>query len=333
VRERSPSRNALSCWRPRRGQLLLALGALSALLYAWRAQPVAGQSSGVGTDVEIAALLDTIEASTARHERLQTEAAELTAQRRDTQLGLRNNVRALYRITRSGLSPLVGGMNAVLRHVARIKRLQSLIAKQSSKLTAIDGRTRSMQAARAAADQALAQARARLAALQSGQASASGIDGLIAQSGDFRPAGEDSGSFYGMRMVDPPPSSSFESERGNLASPVTGDVQLVSAERAESDGPGLELRAPVGTAVRAVAAGRVAFSDRYGSYGRLVILDHGDGYYTVYGGLGAVEVRVGDDLSRSARIGSIGTDFSPPALFFEVRKGTRTLEPRGWLGL
>jgi len=64
-----------------------------------------------------------------------------------------------------------------------------------------------------------------------------------------------------------------------------------------------------------------------------VILDHGDGYYTVYGGLGAVEVRVGDDLSRSARIGSIGTDFSPPALFFEVRKGTRTLEPRSWLGL
>jgi septal ring factor EnvC (AmiA/AmiB activator) len=85
--------------------------------------------------------------------------------------------------------------------------------------------------------------------------------------------------------------------------------------------------------VRAVSAGRVAFSDRYGSYGRLVILDHGDGYYTVYGGLGAVEVRVGDDLSRQARIGSIGTDFAPAALFFEVRKGTRTLDPRAWLGL
>jgi septal ring factor EnvC (AmiA/AmiB activator) len=324
----------VSHWRPRRGHVLLALGALSALLCAWRAQPVRGQSSGVGTDVEIAALLDTIEASTARHGRLETEAAELTAQRRDTQLGLRNNVRALYRITRSGLSPLVGGMDAVLRHVARIKRLQRLIAKQSGKLNAIDGRTRSLQAARAAADQALRQARARLSALQSGQASSSGIDGLIAQSGEFRAAGDESGgSFYGMRMIDPPPSSSFESARGNLASPVTGDVQLVSAQRAESDGPGLELRAPVGTAVRAVAAGRVAFSDRYGSYGRLVILDHGDGYYTVYGGLGAVEVRVGDDLSRSARIGSVGTDFSPPALFFEVRKGTRTLEPRGWLGL
>ena len=84
--------------------------------------------------------------------------------------------------------------------------------------------------------------------------------------------------------------------------------------------------------MRAVAAGRVAFSDRYGSYGRLVILDHGDGYYTVYGGLGSVEVRVGDDLSRNARLGSIGTDFTPSALFFEVRKGTRTLEPRAWLG-
>jgi septal ring factor EnvC (AmiA/AmiB activator) len=110
-------------------------------------------------------------------------------------------------------------------------------------------------------------------------------------------------------------------------------VRIRVARRDESDGPGLELQAPAGTPVRAVAAGRVAFSDRYGSYGRIVILDHGDGYYTVYGGLGAVEVRVGDDLSRDARIGSVGSDFNPPSLFFEVRKGTRTLEPRSWLGL
>jgi septal ring factor EnvC (AmiA/AmiB activator) len=136
-----------------------------------------------------------------------------------------------------------------------------------------------------------------------------------------------------MRVLDPSPTAGFEAERGKLGSPVTGDVRIAEGRRAESDGPGLEFQAPVGTPVRAVSAGRVAFSDRYGSYGRLVILDHGDGYYTVYGGLGAVEVRVGDDLSRQARIGSIGTDFSPSALFFEVRKGTRAMEPRSWLGL
>jgi len=42
---------------------------------------------------------------------------------------------------------------------------------------------------------------------------------------------------------------------------------------------------------------------------------------------------VGDDLSRDARIGGVGSDLTPNALFFEVRKGTRTLEPRAWLGM
>jgi septal ring factor EnvC (AmiA/AmiB activator) len=64
-----------------------------------------------------------------------------------------------------------------------------------------------------------------------------------------------------------------------------------------------------------------------------VILDHGDGYYTAYGGLGNVEVRVGDELSAFARIGSIGGSAAMSALYFEVRKGTKTLPPRIWLGL
>lgn len=335
MQARLRARHAVDGRRRARAPWLLGLAALAAAGFA-SATVVRGQSSGVSTDVEIAALLDTIEASTARHERLQSEAADLTTRRQLTQRGLRDHVRALYRVTRSGLSPLVGGMDAVLRHVARIKRLQRLIARQAGTLAAIDGRNRALQAERAGADQALGQARARLSALQGG-ATGAGLDDVFSEDSGFRSAGDQGadqgGSFYGMRLIDPLPSSSFESARGSLASPVTGDVQLVPARRAESDGPGLEFRAPVGTAVRAVTAGRVAFSDRYGSYGRLVILDHGDGYYTVYGGLGAVEVRVGDDLSRSARIGSIGTDFSPSALFFEVRKGTRTLEPRGWLGL
>ena len=176
-------------------------------------------------------------------------------------------------------------------------------------------------------------ARTRLTALQNApSADSQGLMDLLprGESG-YRPG--EGGDEDGVRLVDPLPSDGFAAQRGRLASPVTGDVRIVPGQRAESDGPGLELQAPVGTTVRAAAAGRVAFSDRYGSYGRLVILDHGDGFYTVYGGLGAVEVRVGDDLSREARIGSVGTDYSPSALFFEVRKGTRTLEPRAWLGL
>ena len=148
---------------------------------------------------------------------------------------------------------------------------------------------------------------------------------------EFRRPSQD--RFYGLRFSDAQPGDSFSARRGSLAMPITGEVRVVDARRAESDGPGLELQVPEGTPVRAAAAGRVAFSDHHGSYGRLVILDHGDAFYTVYGGLGAVEVRVGDDLSERARIGAVGNDTHPNALFFEVRKGTRTMPPRSWLGL
>ena len=137
---------------------------------------------------------------------------------------------------------------------------------------------------------------------------------------------------YGLRVVEGPPMHSFESLQGALASPVAGELRVADVRSPDGDGPALEFQAAPGTAVRAAAAGRVAFSDRRGGYGRLVILDHGDGFYTLYGGLGGVEVLVGDDLSEGARIGGIGADTTPSALTFEVRRGARALSPRTWLG-
>src|SRR5262245_47611719 len=79
---------------------------------------------GVSGDLEVAGLLDGIEAGTAKQERLEREAAALATRRDQTRNALRTQVRALYRITRSGLSPMAGGFDAVLRHVARVRRLQ-----------------------------------------------------------------------------------------------------------------------------------------------------------------------------------------------------------------
>lgn len=288
--------------------------------------------SGSG-DLEVATLLDAIEAGTAKQERLEREAAELTSARDRTRGALRTQVRALYRMTRSGLAPVAGGFESVLRHVSRMRRLERLVERHAKHLGALEQRAQGLRVDRAQVSHEIERSRTRLSTLQTAGQGAPGLADLVPRGGgyEYQPAGFE--GMPGVHVVDADPSDGFEAQHGSLASPVTGDIQIVSSRRPESDGPGLELRAPIGTPVRAVGAGRVAFSDRYGSYGRLVILDHGDGYYTVYGGLGAVEVRVGDDLSRQARIGSIGTDFSPSALFFEVRKGTRTLDPRSWLGL
>ena len=86
-------------------------------------------------------------------------------------------------------------------------------------------------------------------------------------------------------------------------------------------------------AVRAVFGGRVAFADRYGPYGRLVILDHGDHYYSVSGNLASLDVKVGDEVSGGERLGTVGDEGRGPMLYFEIRHGTETLPPGGWLGL
>jgi septal ring factor EnvC (AmiA/AmiB activator) len=127
--------------------------------------------------------------------------------------------------------------------------------------------------------------------------------------------------------------SGFASTRGRLLFPVAGRAEARPARREGTDGPGLEIRAPSGSAVRAVYAGRIAFADRYGPYGRIVIVDHGDHYYTVNGNLGAVDVKVGDEVTAGERLGTVGDEGHGALLYFEVRHGTETIAPAPWLGL
>jgi septal ring factor EnvC (AmiA/AmiB activator) len=63
-----------------------------------------------------------------------------------------------------------------------------------------------------------------------------------------------------------------------------------------------------------------------------VIIDHGDGYYSLSGNLGTIDVAAGDDLERGARLGTLGTD-AGASLYFEIRNGTQTVDAAEWLGL
>jgi septal ring factor EnvC (AmiA/AmiB activator) len=126
--------------------------------------------------------------------------------------------------------------------------------------------------------------------------------------------------------------------KGRLPFPIAGRAEIRAVRRPGASGPGLEMLAPVGTPVRAVYAGRVAFADKYDPFGQIVILDHGDHFYTLMGDLAAVEVKVGDDLSAGAKLGTVGMREGGPkaagsALYFEVRHGANTVEPGPWLGL
>ena len=97
------------------------------------------------------------------------------------------------------------------------------------------------------------------------------------------------------------PSAGFAALKGSLPFPLSGRSEIRAARR-NGSGPGLTMRAPGGSAVRAVFAGRVAFADAYADYATRVI-DHGGGYYTVSANLAEIQVKAGDDVkvARASR--------------------------------
>jgi septal ring factor EnvC (AmiA/AmiB activator) len=97
---------------------------------------------------------------------------------------------------------------------------------------------------------------------------------------------------------------------------------------------GVDIAAAVGTPVHAVAKGRVDYtSEDYESYGQMIILNHGDGYYTLYAHLSEIDVTVGQEVAPGQQIGRSGDSGSlkGPELHFEVRKGGASLDPQSWL--
>jgi hypothetical protein len=94
---------------------------------------------------------------------------------------------------------------------------------------------------------------------------------------------------------------------------------------------GVDMLAPKGTDVHAVANSTVAFAGRRGGYGNLIVLNHGQGYQTYYAHLSAIKlgIKAGATVSRGAVIGLVGSTghSTAPHLHFETRKDNRYIDP------
>ena len=140
---------------------------------------------------------------------------------------------------------------------------------------------------------------------------------------------------------DPQPySGNFAQGQGQLDWPVNGSIigrmGLETHPRfgTQVRNDGIDISVPVGTAVRAVAKGRVDFAnDDYEGIGGMVVLNHGDGYYTIYSHLSDVNVSTGIEVASGTVIGRSGETGSlkGPMLHFEVRKGSSPMNPESWL--
>jgi murein hydrolase activator len=96
---------------------------------------------------------------------------------------------------------------------------------------------------------------------------------------------------------------------------------------------GIDIEARTGDDVRAVHDGQVVFADWYKGYGRLVIIDHGEGLYTLYGHLSQLGVGGGDRVTRGQVVGLAGDTGSLKGskLYFEVRRNGEAEDPLLWL--
>ncbi len=96
---------------------------------------------------------------------------------------------------------------------------------------------------------------------------------------------------------------------------------------------GIEIEAREGESVRAVDDGQVAYADWYKGYGELVILDHGNGFYTLYGNLSRLDFAKGAHVARGQVIGLAGDTGSLKGtkLYFEIRRNGQAQDPLLWL--
>ncbi len=125
----------------------------------------------------------------------------------------------------------------------------------------------------------------------------------------------------------------FASLRGRLPWPVDGRVleAFGSAQPGGRAGSGVLIDAAEGTPVRAVSHGRVAYADWLRGYGMLVILDHGDGWMTLYGHNESLSTEVGMWVNAGEPIATAGRSGDGGGTYFEVRVDGRAQDPLRWL--
>lgn len=160
------------------------------------------------------------------------------------------------------------------------------------------------------------------------------VDRLAAQEGDLTRLIAELTSI----LSDYPISSEepFSKHKGKLTWPVAGTpIHDFGQPRVGGDMKwnGVVLAAPRGREVRAVYHGRIAFADWLAGMGLLVIVDHGEGYMTLYGYNETILKNAGDWVAPGDVIATVGDSGGQQqaSVYFELRKGTKPVDPRTWI--
>jgi len=130
------------------------------------------------------------------------------------------------------------------------------------------------------------------------------------------------------------PGTGFAARKGGLIQPINGKIVTAFGRRYDAKASlytfhkGVDIQAGAGSAVSAVFPGKVVFSGKIGGYGQLLILDHGDQYYSLVGHLGEALKGEGDEVKEGESIGRSAFDGAP--VYFEIRQRHVAVNPVPW---
>lgn len=243
------------------------------------------------------------------------------------------------------LSAELQELEAVRRRVAAQEReLEATRARQREQLAALQAERRQHAAAVAKLDASYKDKRSRERALGSDVA---GLKKLLAQlraaaaraEAERRAAEERArreAAAAGKPAPKPAPVPAQPALRvGGLGWPLSGNLLAGYGGKLPDGGSssGLLIGAPPGTTVQAVAPGKVVFADWMNGYGLILIIDHGNGYMSLYARNEALLRDAGAMVERGEPVASVGNSggAGPPGLYFELRRNGEPVNPDTWL--
>lgn len=289
-----------------------------------------------------------IAAQTASLDNLEQQRAQLESRLASQRAALADLLRAAYTINRgSDLAMLLGEDDiakldralAYSRYFQRdrVARIRALLG-QAAQLDAVE---KSMEAATASLQQQRDQRAAQVAQLEQARDAQSALlaeanrqlaqqkDKLAALQRDADALSELLKQLQNV-FADIPAqlgkNTPFGQLRGKLPWPVAGTPRSGSGALAQ----GLVIAAKAGSEVRAVAYGRVAWADFMRGYGILVIIDHGGGWMSLYGGNESASVEAGDWVQPGQPIATVARDPEQGGAWFGLRHDGTPVDPHGW---
>jgi septal ring factor EnvC (AmiA/AmiB activator) len=300
---------------------------------------------------------------------LRGDIDKLSSQRGDQQELLGQRLRAMYKVqAQGGALPMIlsgddpGTRAATLRHLASLAALDARLIQEYRVTTNRLGDRKTREEARQAElaslkteaqreqaefDRDAARRRTLLAKVRDERAYHERMVGELTEASRRLEAFIQELQARQRRVAKAPPPGpgielpgvGFGTLRGRLPWPTDGRVvapfgaQVHPRFGTRTFRSGIDIEAEEGTGVAAVYGGHVVYTGWFKGYGNLIILDHGNEYYTLYAHVSETAVKEGDDVRQGQRIGSVGDtgSLSGARLYFEVRYQGKPQDPEQWL--